>query len=158
MPITPECAGLTGFLPVMESLPKKFLLFCRVTQLAETQWTLWPMSQMFLLIHCQAKLMSAQSAPLLPVGYSQGYLHQWGTWSTSGYHCPEQKNAVEETSTKINDRRGMNWIQILLDLLMLQILCKCKVYFLSLFNQLSNSSCKYSVDSFWRKRKRRKRR
>lgn len=52
-----------------------------------------------------------------------------------------------------NDRRGINWIQILLDLLTLQILCKCKVYFLSLFNQLSNSSCKYFVDSFWRKRR-----
>lgn len=56
--------------------------------------------QLFLLTHCQAELMSGRAALLLPVANSQGYLHQWGTWSTSGYHCPEQKSAAEENRHK----------------------------------------------------------
>lgn len=44
--------------------------------------------------------MSGRAALLLPVANSQGYLHQWGTWSTSGYHCPEQKSAAEENRHK----------------------------------------------------------
>lgn len=30
---------------------------------------------------------------------SRAYLHQSESWSTSGCHCPEQKNAAEEKHT-----------------------------------------------------------
>lgn len=71
---------------------------------------------MFLLSHVQAKLISGWAALSRPVGCSLGYLHQEGTWSTSGYHCPGQKNAAENISTKIvcclNNRKGGHWIHI----------------------------------------------
>lgn len=96
-------SSVMGYMSVL-----RFKLLCKVACRAETHWTSWPVQQMFLLTHSQAKLR------FLPVSYSQGYLHQWGTWSTSGYHCPEQKNAAEKISTNImcwlNNRKGRHWI------------------------------------------------
>lgn len=75
---------------------------CTEDVVTDAHRTLLAVQQMLLLLlsHDRAKLR------LVPVSYSQGYLHQWETWSTSGYHCPEQKIAAVETSTDV-----MCWIR-----------------------------------------------
>lgn len=78
--------------------------FCAVWHVvSDAHRTLRAVQQMLLLLlllsHDQAKLR------FVPVSYSHCYLHQWGTWSTSGYHCPEQKTAAEKTSKGV-----MCWI------------------------------------------------
>lgn len=51
----------------------------------------------FLLSHHGATAMPSEAAlGLCPVATSQGYSHQWATWSTSASHCPGQKNALEK--------------------------------------------------------------
>lgn len=84
-------------------------------------------ADVFCWLIAKPSLMSGQAALFVPVGCSQGYLHQWGTWSTSGYHCPEQKNAAEKISTKIMEGRTLNIDHI--DLFILWFQYKCKVVY-----------------------------
>lgn len=49
-----------------------------------------------------ADSLQSRASVRLPLSYSQGYLRQWGTWSTSGYHCPEQKNAAKKHKHRKN--------------------------------------------------------